>query len=131
MRTHNPDWDIIGTKPRAKQVPLDSLDLFNPVEAAVAAIPTRTLRGMVRGDDSVESQYAAVRQLPTRAQVSARLLAILDSEGPQTARELETRDEFAGFAPSSIRKRVSELYHAGELVKAGRRDGMAIWAVAP
>lgn len=129
MRTHNPDWDIIGTKP---QVRLDSLDLFaDPVEAAVAATPTRTLRGMVRGDDSVESQYAAVRQLPTRAQVSARLLAILDSEGPQTARELETRDEFGGFAPSSIRKRVSELYHAGELVKAGRRDGMAIWAVAP
>ena len=48
-----------------------------------------------------------------------------------TDRELETLPIFAARGPSTIRKRRSELFHAGRVVRIGRRDGMAVWSIAP
>lgn len=85
---------------------------------------------MVRGDDSTESQRGAVDQLSTRTKLQYRILEILATEGPQTDRELETRTEFRGYGPSSVRKRRSECFQQGRVVKAGRRDKMSLWAIA-
>ena len=96
----------------------------------VIKTPTSELQGMVRGEGSIESQRAAVDQLSGRAKLQARIVAIIETEGPQTDRELEERPEFAHYGPSSVRKRRSENLQAGRLVKIGRRDGMAVWDVA-
>ena len=97
----------------------------------VLETPTREIRGMVRGGDSLESQRGAVDQLTTRTRLQHRILAILAEEGPLTDRELETRTEFRGYGPSSVRKRRSECFHDGRVVKVGRRDKMSLWDIAP
>lgn len=45
--------------------------------------------------------------------------------------ELEAMPGFTGYAPSTVRKRRSELYQQGRLDKAGVRDGATVWVVAP
>lgn len=105
----------------------DALSLFAPV----AATPTRVLVGMVRGTDPVTSQRAAVDVLPKRAWIKRAILEAIATEGPKTAGELENRHEFAYLGVSTVRKRVSELFHDGRLVRAGLRDRMALWDLAP
>lgn len=70
-----------------------------------------------------------------RPRVHALHAAVLDAfravhPTPLTDRELETRPEFARYAPSTIRKRRSELYQAGALIAVGERDRMTTWALA-
>ena len=89
--------------------------------------PTRLLAGMVRGSDRLESQYAAVRQLEGRTALQGRILLVLATEGPLTARELESRTEFRGYGFSTVRKRISELKQSGMVVQVGRKDRMAQW----
>jgi uncharacterized protein YcaQ len=85
---------------------------------------------MVRGTDAVESQRAACDVLGKLTAIQTQIVRILKAEGPQNARELEVRDEFRDLGVSTVRKRISELFHAGRIIQAGRRDGMAIWDVA-
>lgn len=99
-------------------------------EQKVLDTPTRLLAGMVRGTDRLESQHAAVRQLEGRSALQQRLLHILATEGPLTDRELESRTEFRGYGPSSIRKRRSELFQAKLIVDCGRRDKLTLWDLA-
>lgn len=103
------------------------LDFVAPVLAA----PTAEIRGMVRGEGSIESQRAAVDVKQDCAWIRWRLMQILVAEGPQTARALETRNEFRHFGPSTVRKRLTELKQAGQIAQVGREDKMAVWSVAP
>lgn len=105
--------------------------------APVLETPTRDIRENVRGTDPIESQRAAVDVLKRDcAWIRTRLREIAATEGPQTAREFEERDEFrrAGFSKNTIRRRVTDCKQAAErgepgLVQVGRRDGMAVWGV--
>jgi hypothetical protein len=62
----------------------------------------------------------------------AMVLAAFTAAGAHglTDRELEQRREFAQWAPSTARKRRSELFHLGRLVDGGRRDGLTVWRLA-
>ena len=92
--------------------------------------PTRSIVGMVRGDDPIECQAAAVRVRHDCKWIRWRILGILATEGPQTARALETRNEFRGFAENTIRRRITDLKQSHAVVQVGREDGMAKWSIA-
>ena len=98
--------------------------------APVLATPTRELQGMVRGEGPIESQAASCKVLPHLTTIQAQILEILASDGPHNATELERRAEFRALAPSTCRKRISELKAMGKTEQVGRRDGMAVWDVA-
>jgi hypothetical protein len=105
----------------------DADDLF---AHTVIDTPTREIVGMVRGNDPIESQAAAVAVKPDCQWLRWRLLQILATQGIQTARDLESRAEFKAFGPSTVRKRISELRQAGKITQQGREDGMAKWGIA-
>lgn len=104
------------------------LDLF---EQSVLRVATRKINGMVRGDDPVESQRAAIDTLEHRSALQAAIMLALSKQGPLTDRELENLPEFSGLGPSTVRKRRCELFQRGIIHKTGRRDKMAIWAITP
>lgn len=97
--------------------------------APVLETPTAEIRGMVRGDDSIESQRAAVNVKGHTTIIQAAILHAIATERPMNAREMETRKEFSGYGPSTVRKRMSELRLAGRLVVVDRRDGMAVLGI--
>lgn len=99
--------------------------------------PTREIRDMVRPDDPITAQVAAVKALPRRSALKRRILEILATEGPSyrpeglTDRELETRNEFRGYAPSTVRCRRKDLFKEfPPAVEAnGERDGLTVWRI--
>src|SRR5262245_31474453 len=83
--------------------------------AEVAAVPTRLLRGMVRGNAGVESQHAAIRVLPKREQLQRFILAIVAYHGPMTGRALgEWPTLKKRYCYATILSRVTELQQAGK-----------------
>ena len=92
----------------------------------VLSVPTQAIVGMVRGESPVTSQAAAVRVLPKLSQLQAEVLAVADG---RTDREIERMDVFARYAPSTVRKRRSELLQPGRIRSDGDRDGLTIWRV--
>ncbi len=98
--------------------------------AKVIAVPTRLLAGLVRGSDPIESQMGAVKQIEGRSALQRKILWILAECGPLNAADVERRVEFRNLSPSTVRKRISELKQAGEIVQRGRKDGMAEWDIA-
>ncbi len=102
-------------------------------EQAVINTPTRLLRGSVRGSDPIESQGAAIRALEHQTWLQKELLHIIATEGPQTAKELESRASYRALGPSTVRKRLSELRHAGHIAQVEvdgekqRREGCAVY----
>ena len=124
-----------GEQQRARSVkrhpvrqPILVPDLF---EQRVLDTPTSEIAGMVRGADPMESQHASGRVHPQLTKIQERIADILARDGPHNAAELESRVEFSNCAPSTCRKRITELKVAGRIVQVGRRDGMAVWAIAP
>lgn len=112
-----------GVRKDAAQLEADFL-------APVLATPTREIRGMVRGNDPIESQAAAVKVLPRLSALERRLLHILATEGRYNARDLENRVEFKKLAPSTVRCRLSRLKKLGKIVQVGRKDDMGEWGIA-
>lgn len=99
--------------------------------AEVTAVPTRALRGMVRGNATIESQHAAVDVLPKRAKLQREIMGIVARYGPVTGRELGEREEFADrYCYATVLSRVTELKQAKKLVVVGRKDKMALYDVA-
>lgn len=94
--------------------------------AEATSVPTAAIAGMVRGDSPITSQAAAVAILPKLSQLQADVLAVADG---RTDREIERMDVFARYAPSTVRKRRSELLQQGRLRAAGDRDGLTVWLV--
>jgi hypothetical protein len=86
--------------------------------------------GMARSGDHDTSVDAAVKVAKVRSDLQRCVLLAFELWGPMTARQAERLPQFAHLAPSTVRKRISELYKAGELVEEGtRRDGMKVWKV--
>lgn len=107
--------------------PSPQLDAF---EVATMQTPTRLTRGMVRGTDAIESQRASADVLPKLSEIQRLVMQSFAQYGPLNDRELESLPCFKGLAPSTARKRRSELVQMGRLVKVGRRDKMSLYDVA-
>ena len=86
---------------------------------------------MSRATDPDTSHEAAARVLPSCTALQGQIMEKLRMfpKTGLTAGELEAMQDFKGLAPSTVRKRVSELYHAGNLRIMGRRDGMNVWGM--
>lgn len=95
--------------------------------------------GMVRRSNPQTSVGAARAVRSVRSGLQLKILSILQRGGPMTDEELETHAELAAMnlAPSTVRKRRSELFQAGELVEAGERANrrgsamLTVWATNP
>lgn len=116
---------IIGTQ--SKPAAWDEGTLFAQPALQVS---TAALHGLTRASDPIEAQVAATKHLEGRTAIQAKILGILAECGPLNAEELERRIEFRHLAPSTVRKRVSELKQAGDIEQVGRKNGMAQWDVA-
>lgn len=80
-----------------------------------------SVRGLVRPTDPAPAHAAAVALLPRRSKLQRLVLAAFQRAQPSPLDDdmLERLDEFARYAPSTIRKRRSELVQAGWLVAVG------------
>lgn len=86
---------------------------------------------MVRRRDPETSRVAAAKVARKLSPLHAEVLDQVKRAGVRglTGRELEQLPMFASCAPSTIRKRASELHHLGELRDSGRRDGMTVYVL--
>lgn len=121
----------------------EQLDLIDVARGYAPALPPRVsagaaVLGMVRRSNPHTSVVAARSVRGTRSALQVKILSILQRAGPLTDEELETHEEMAAMnlAPSTVRKRRSELFQAGELVEAGERPNrrgsamLTVWKVA-
>jgi hypothetical protein len=99
--------------------------------APALRMPTREIADMVRGSDRIESQVAAAKAHLTRKALQRRIKEIIATEGPQEPYSLAARVEFEGYSENNLRKRLSELHIAKELVQVGRRNNCALLDLAP
>lgn len=92
---------------------------------AEPAVPRR----MVRVRDLRTCYQAADDVVPLLNELQMGVLRAVSEAGAYgaTDRELEQLPVFAKRAPSTVRKRRSELYQAGLLLPAGVRDKMTVW----
>lgn len=92
---------------------------------AAPAVPRR----MVRVRDLRTCYQAADDVIPLLNELQMGVLRAISDAGARglTDRELEQLPVFAGRAPSTVRKRRSELYQAGLLLVVGVRDKMTVW----
>jgi hypothetical protein len=97
-------------------------------------------RSMVHGRPLDTEVEAALSLLPNLSQLRMRVyLAFINEPEGLTDSEVESRSEFSGLAPSTVRKRRSELYHLGALRAVGKRKNtvhqngrnMTVWAISP
>lgn len=82
--------------------------------------------GLARRDDPVTSHEAAAVISGKLTRLQARVMAAFENR-EMTMGECEKLPEFAGLAPSTIRKRGSECWHMGRLTACGKRDGMTVY----
>lgn len=102
---------------------LRDLPLFAPPPEPVVA------RKMARGRDRQTAKDAAGRVGPHLSPLQQQVLAAVRSAGAEglTDRELEQLPAFQSLAPSTVRKRRSELLQQGRVQEAGVRDRLTIW----
>lgn len=96
-----------------------------------ADLPLFAVPPMHRRTDPETSRDAAARIARRLSPLHQQVLTAVAAAGGQgaTGRELEQLPCFADCAPSTIRKRASELHHAGRLQDAGRRDGLTVYVL--
>lgn len=101
---------------------LNDLPLF-----AAPAVPP-----LVRANDHPNAIAAAESIAPKLGGRHELVLTAFRAAGDigLTDRELELQRTFVLWAPSTARKRRSELFQMGHLVKAGNRDGLTVWRLA-
>lgn len=109
-----------------KPLPLDA-PLPSLFDRETMQTPARKIVGMVRSDSPIESQRGAADVLPKLTEIQALVMASITQYGPLNDRELESLPCFKGLAPSTARKRRSELVQQGRLVKVGRKDKLSTW----
>ena len=69
------------------------------------------------------------------SELHIQVLDALEDHGPMTDEQLERLPQFAGYGPSTLRKRRSELWQMGRLKRHGERQNsrgkyMVVWGVA-
>jgi hypothetical protein len=95
----------------------------------VADLPLFAMPPMHRTPDHATSIDAAARVREPAGRIRQAVYEALAS-APMTDLELERLPQFAGCAPSTVRKRRSELYIAGRVRATGeRRGGANVWEV--
>lgn len=92
------------------------------------------MSGMVHRAPLPTEVASAASLAPKRRAIQLAVLQALAEGGPQTAEQLELLPRFLDYGPSTIRKRVSELYAAREVVIVGRSQNsrgrpMMVWAL--
>jgi len=90
------------------------------------------ISGMVHHDDPVTSLEAAVVIARHRTELHDKIEAALRALGPMDDEQLEQLPQFAGYGPSTIRKRRSELFQMGVVTPCGVRTNsrgrrMLVW----
>ena len=89
------------------------------------------IRGMVRRNSPRSSVAAAHKVAGKLSDLQYAVIGALSKHGPMTAGEIERLAYFVNLAPSTARKRVSELRQLGRIADTGaRRDGMIVWRLA-
>ena len=92
-------------------------------------------RAATRRNDHHTSREAATRVRKIGTELHNRILARLSRRKALTDEQLESLAEFRSYGPSTIRKRRSELFHAGLITEAGtainrRGCAMKLWRLA-
>ena len=90
--------------------------------------------GMVHRSDPETSTDAVKAILPRLSRLHERVLEAFQRYGPLDDERLEGLPQFARYGPSTIRKRRSELYHAGKLIRRSvstnsRGQTMVVWGL--
>jgi hypothetical protein len=86
---------------------------------------------LVRARDHRTSRLAADRVTPVLTPLRLKVYQTIRDAGPYglTAKELERLPQFADLAPSTARKRISELLASGHIVAIGVREGAKAWTI--
>lgn len=75
-----------------------------------------------RKTDGEASRDAAERVMPKMNDLRRRVLDAIKRNGPITALEMEELPEFYGMAPTTVRKRCSELVQMGAVKENGVKE---------
>ena len=99
-----------------------------------ARVDPEQIRGMVRSTDLHTSRDAAAVVEPKRTALQIKVLHALENHGRLTDEQLERLPEFEGLAPSTVRKRRSELWQRAEIACYGdvvnsRGIKMMVWGL--
>lgn len=112
---------------RPAPLPFDDLPLWSAPPAQ------QNTRDMHRRNDCDTSIAASEKVAPKRNELQERVYDLLAARGPMTDGEIEAIITHVGtkkLAPSTVRKRRSELFQAERIVDTGvRRGGMRVWQV--
>jgi hypothetical protein len=93
--------------------------------------PPSAPRDMVHAGGLATEREAAAKVLRHCSRLHELVLQAFRDRGSMNDRELERLPQFVDLAPSTARKRRSELFQAGRLIADGKRDGLTLWRVAP
>lgn len=85
---------------------------------------------LARTSDPDTSHEAAAAVAPHLTFIQQAVLKAYREHGPMTARTCERLPELSMYGFSTVRKRISELLHAGRLETCGRDRG-AVYRVVP
>jgi len=105
-----------------KRDPKEGLPLFEPPAPIPAQEAVRP-----RLSDPETSRDAAKAIEPRVHNLHAQVLRVVRAQQPVTAIEIESVDDFRNLAPSTVRKRVSELSQWGYLRACGTREVRTSW----
>ncbi len=118
----------MGAKPRA---PFDA-DAHPKTSDDYPLFPVSSpLVGTTDPSTSGEAARSIAKKLTA---LQLQVLAAFARLGPQTPKEIERLPEFAELAPSTVRKRCTELHRAGHLDRtddAAKRGGCFVLAITP
>lgn len=106
---------------------MSELPLFAPVGPPDPPSPDH------RANDLETAVDAAMRVRWVSGTLRARVYAVIESAGDRgiTDLELERLAVFNKYAPSTVRKRRSELWQQGRVRIDGKRDGASVWVAVP
>lgn len=78
---------------------------------------TEDIAGMVRRDNPSTSVAAAHIIRPRVTKLQQRVLEAFAHYGPMTDEELERLEQFSNYGPTTVKKRRTELYQSGHIVR--------------
>ena len=112
----------------------EQLDILAAIDRAKAR-SAPDLRGLVHRNGLQTERSSAAAVLPHRNAIQQAVLEQFRRLGPMTAEQAERLAEFVDYAPSTVRKRISELQVAGDLVADGTKTNsrgrpMTVWKAA-
>jgi len=123
-------WWLAAKRNEREADAMTQPDLFRDVCLGV------DITGMTRRRDHHTSVDAAVVVARALTELHQRVLEAFREHGPMTDEALEQLDAFAGYGPSTLRKRRSELYQQRRLcviseARNSRGRKMLVWGLQP